>query len=217
MRASLPFLFMELNKLAQKYNNDPNSPVLKPEGTIFKNGPVSVSDNGGEDLPEFEDFCIPEIPTLDDGIKAHKKKEVTRAWEIFCKHANLGSAKAKYWKGYYLWEGYADQNDRKQASLLFKEAADDGLANAQLRYAFSLIDIQGPEFDRKIFIEYLTKAANNQNSTAQFNLGDLYLNGKLDVSRNVELGKKYLRLAAITNQPNAIEMLQDLGVNIYGP
>jgi TPR repeat protein len=186
--------------------------VLKSEGALFKNDPVSISDNEGNDSSKF----YHSIPTLDDGIKAHKRKDVTRAWDIFCEHADLGSAKAKYWKGYYLWEGYANQKDRKQASSLFKEAADDGLANAQLRYAFSLVDVQSPEFDQKIFIEYLTKAANNQNSTAQFNLGDLYLNGKLGVSRDVELGKKYLRLAAIANQPDAIKILQNLGVNIYG-
>ncbi|CAB4398666.1 unnamed protein product [Rhizophagus irregularis] len=226
IRASLQFLFMELNKLAQKYY-DPrsNSPALKPDktidldGTLYKNDPVSVSDQGGEDLPEFEDDfsldSIPEIPTLDDGISAHKKKETTKAWDIFCEHTNLGSTKAKYWKGYYLWEGYAGQKDRKQASTLFKEAADDGLADAQLRYAFSLVGNQGSKFDRKVFIEYLTKAAENQNSTAQFNLGDLYLNGKLGVPQNVELGKKYLRLAALTNQPKAIEILQKLGMNIY--
>ncbi|GBB92361.1 hypothetical protein RclHR1_00020064 [Rhizophagus clarus] len=226
IRASLQFLFMELNKLAQKYY-DPrsNSPALKPDktidldGTLHQNDPISVSDQGGEDLPEFdEEFSldsIPEIPTLDDGISAHKKKDTTKAWEIFCEHTNLGSIKAKYWKGYYLWEGYAGQKDRKLASTLFKEAADDGLADAQLRYAFSLVGNQGSKFDRKVFIEYLTKAAENQNSTAQFNLGDLYLNGKLGVPQNIELGKKYLRLAALTNQPKAIEILQKLGMNIY--
>ena len=68
---------------------------------------------------------------------------------------------------------------------------------------------------RKVFIEYLTKATDNQNSIAQFNLGDLYLNGKLGVPKNVELRKKYLRLAALTNQPKAIEILQKLGMSIY--
>jgi hypothetical protein len=30
--------------------------------------------------------------------------------------------------------------------MLFKEAADDGLADAQLRYAFSLVGNQGSKF-----------------------------------------------------------------------
>ncbi|CAG8561899.1 3330_t:CDS:2 [Funneliformis mosseae] len=226
IRASLQFLFLELNRLAHKYYDPRNtSPTLKPDKSIDLDGTlhqVSVSDSKEEDLPDFGDeFCLdsleslPEIRSLEEGISAHKKKETKKAWEIFCEHANLGNTRAKYWKGYYLWEGYAGERDRKQASKLFKDAADDGLADAQLRYAFSLVGNQGSKFDRKLFIEYLTKAADNNNSTAQFNLGDLYLNGKLGIQRNIDLGKKYLRLAALTNQPKAIEILQKLGINIY--
>ena len=82
-----------------------------------------------------------------------------------------------------MWEGYAGQKDRKHASMLFKEMADDGLAVAQLHYAFSLVGNQSSKFDRKVFIEYLTKAADIQNSTAKFNLSNLYLIGKLGVKK----------------------------------
>ena len=73
----------------------------------------------------------------------------------------------------------------------------------------------GTKFDKKLFIEYLTKAADNNNSTAQFNLGDLYMHGKLGVAKNEKLGTKYLKLAALCNQPKAIEILQKLKINIY--
>ena len=70
-------------------------------------------------------------------------------------------------------EGYIGKKDRVEASKLFKEAADDGSSDAQLRYALSLVG--NPKFDIKVFIEYLRKAADSNNSTAQYNLGDLYI------------------------------------------
>ncbi len=144
--------------MACKFPSFNNSPVLKSNISLYdSNYPTSISGN------DFIDSITP-IPLLDEGVKAHKEKETSKAWEIFCEHANLGSTKAKFWKGYYLWEGYAGEKDRKQASKLFKEAADDGLADAQLHYAFSLVSNQGSKFDRKLFFEYLTKAADNNNS-----------------------------------------------------
>ena len=122
------------------------SPVLKP----------NISDEGGGlDLPELDiDFdidAIVEIMPLEEGIAAHKRKEMQVAWECFSAHADLDNTTAKYWKGYYLWEGYTGHQDKVEASKLFKEAADDGLPDAQLRYAFSLVGNPGAKFDKKVF------------------------------------------------------------------
>ncbi|CAG8630271.1 6298_t:CDS:2 [Funneliformis caledonium] len=223
IRASLQQIFLELHDLYTKYcvAGYNASPALKPDKTLDLDGTraISVSDVGGLDLPdldmEFSIDAIQEIIPLEDGIAAHKRKETNVAWECFNAHADLGNTTAKYWKGYYLWEGYAGQKDRVEASKLFKAAADDGLADAQLRYAFSLVGNPGTKFNKNVFIEYLTKAADNNNSTAQFNLGDLYIHGKLGVSKDELLGKKYLKLAALSSQPKAIEILQKLNINIY--
>ncbi|CAB4410187.1 unnamed protein product [Rhizophagus irregularis] len=224
IRASLQEIFLELHSLYTEFCSTVNSsPVLKPDKSLDLDGskataPVSISDEGGLELPDMEDFSIDaivEIMPLEEGIAAHKKKEFQVAWECFNAHSDLGNTTAKYWKGYYLWEGYACEKDRVEASNLFKEAADDGLPDAQLRYAFSLVGNPGTKFDKGVFIEYLTKAAENNNSTAQFNLGDLYMHGKLNVPKNEELGIKYLKLAALSNQPKAIEILQKLRINIY--
>ncbi|CAG8605991.1 17881_t:CDS:2 [Rhizophagus irregularis] len=224
IRASLQEIFLELHSLYTEFCSTVNSsPVLKPDKSLDLDGskataPVSISDEGGLELPDMEDFSIDaivEIMPLEEGIAAHKKKEFQVAWECFNAHSDLGNTTAKYWKGYYLWEGYACEKDRVEASNLFKEAADDGLPDAQLRYAFSLVGNPGAKFDKGVFIEYLTKAAENNNSTAQFNLGDLYMHGKLNVPKNEELGIKYLKLAALSNQPKAIEILQKLKINIY--
>lgn len=40
--------------------------------------------------------------------------------------------------------------------------------------------------------EFLTMAADNENTAAQLNLGDLFFNGKLDILKNEEKGLSYL-------------------------
>ncbi|RIA99792.1 hypothetical protein C2G38_2237805 [Gigaspora rosea] len=156
------------------------------------------------------------IKPLESGFEAHKIKDRETAWKIFCAHADLGNITAKYWKGYYLSEGYSVIKDQIQACELFKETADYGIVDAQLDYAFSLLDnISGFEFDLNEFIKYLTKAADNGNIIAQFNLGDMYLHGKLDCKVDEKLGVKYLKLAALNNHTEAIEILKKLSVDIY--
>ncbi|CAG8531103.1 5582_t:CDS:1, partial [Dentiscutata heterogama] len=225
LRASLQQIFLQLSKLANIYQKPLSSPALLPPKTLDLDGtmhkaPVSVSDEGGMELPDLGDeFNLDEIETvisLEEGIAAHKKKDHKTAWECFEAHAELGNTTAKYWMGYYLWEGCLDgKKDRKKASELFKEAADDGISDAQLRYAFSLVNNPPIRFDRAVFLEYLNKAAANNNPTAQFNLGDMYLNGKLKVEKNPKLGIKYLKLAALNYQPKAIEILNKMNINIY--
>ena len=152
--------------------------------------------------------------TLDEGIRAHKAKDYKTAWTCFQANAALNNSGAKYWKGYYLWEGHGGYKDRELAAQLFKEAADEGVPDAQLRYAFSLVENK-TKFNKEEFIKYLRLAAENSNPTAQFNLGDMYLNGKLGVPKDKELGIKYLKLAALNRHPKANEVLKKMKVDIY--
>ncbi|RHZ75866.1 hypothetical protein Glove_209g130 [Diversispora epigaea] len=222
VRASLQNIFINLDHLVDEYCTPDKefANQLLPDKELDLDGSrvVSISDEGGLELPDMDmDFNLDEIPQiipLEEGIAAHRKGEHSKAWECFLAHADLDNSTAKYWKGYYLWEGIKVEKDRKQACELFKEAADDEIADAQLRYAFSLVNNPPVKFDREIFLKYLTKAADNKNSTAQFNLGEIYLNGKLG-KKDEKLGKKYLRLAALNNQPKAKEVLQKLGINVY--
>ncbi|CAG8545756.1 10878_t:CDS:2 [Diversispora eburnea] len=226
IRASLQNIFINLVQLVDEYctPDKETAVILLPDKTLDLDGSlsraVSISDEGNWELPDMDymDFNIDEIAQvipLEEGIAAHRKKEHTKAWKCFLAHADLNNATAKYWKGYYLWEGIEVEKDRKQACELFKEAADAEIADAQLRYAFSLVNNPLVKFDRETFLKYITKAADNNNPTAQFNLGETYLYGKLNQKRDEELGKKYLRLAALNNQPKAKEVLQKLGINVY--
>ncbi|CAG8743356.1 1924_t:CDS:1, partial [Dentiscutata heterogama] len=121
-----------------------------------------------------------------------------------------------YWVGYYLYYGLSsidDPNDEdkksqrfEKAAALFKEAADSGLADAQLRYGHCLWLGEGVQKNIKEAIEYFQKSADNGNTTALYNIGNLYYNGSAGVSQDKELGIRYLRKAALQGQPKALEM-----------
>ena len=149
------------------------------------------------------------INTIEDGIKAHKNNERLKAWHCFNYHANLGSMLAKYWKGYYLWEGYQCEKNEMEAAKLFKEAADDGVPDAQLRYAFTLV-VGNKITNEKLFLQYIEKAAYNNNITAQYNLGDIYFNGRMRIKKDKNLGKLLFQIAAQNGHPKAIEILKQL-------
>jgi TPR repeat protein len=71
-----------------------------------------------------------------------------------------------------MYFGTTCTKDRNEASKLFKEAADFGYADVQVRYAFSLI-LDNSEIDEEEFTKYIRKAAENNNISAQYNLGYL--------------------------------------------
>ncbi|CAG8771456.1 17937_t:CDS:2 [Gigaspora margarita] len=210
----------------EKFDWKPENPKIKSIQEGLKKIIISAYDNN-DDLSSnsnslsdiYEDrkkYHIPYtlIQPLEAGFEAHKIENHKTAWEIFCTHSDLGNMSAKYWKGHYLSEGYVGEKDLKHACELFKEAADYGIAIAQLDYAFSLLK-NTTEFDLNVFIEYLTKAANNGNDTAQFSLGDMYLYGKLNCNIDKKSGIKYLKLAALNNHEKAIKILESLGVDVY--
>ncbi|KAG9295860.1 hypothetical protein G9A89_006599 [Geosiphon pyriformis] len=233
LRPTLQEIFLTLNNIIQTFLQDNTSPGLSPRTpSSLKDIPslsLSVYSStkrqmsgprmhlSSEDLPEF-DFKVTSLPItpllpLEDGIKAHKAGERQKAWECFQAHAELGNTTAIYWKGYYLWEGYCGVKDRKTAAFLFKKSADDGIADAQLRYAFCMVMNEGVKFNRNQFLQYLKLSADNGNPSAQFNLGDVYLFGKLGVPKNEQEGERYMRLAALKNQPKAIEILKKRNVD----
>ncbi|CAG8463439.1 13859_t:CDS:2 [Dentiscutata heterogama] len=171
-----------------------SSPSLLPNETIdFDRSKPQLQPI---ELPEITmNFNLSKIMPFEEGIKAHKKKK------IIIQHGNLENATAKYWMRYYLSEGYPlGVKDLVRASQLFKAAADNGISDAQLRYAFSLTNMP---------------AADAVNVTAQYNLDDMYLNRKLFCPVNEELGIKYLKLAALNDHIDAIKLLKEKEINIF--
>ncbi|CAI2191348.1 20312_t:CDS:2, partial [Funneliformis geosporum] len=173
--------------------------------------------NSDEDKPNFSipvhDSIIPIIP-FKEGLVAHKKKNYEMAWKCFEEHANVGDMLGKYWQGYYYLEGRYVEKNLEKAKELFKESADGGNADAQLRYAFCLIDKENEYIDTLTFLKYLEMSANNENSTALYNLGEIYLNGRLNIEKDHDKGIQYLKLAALKGQLKAKEVLKNYNISL---
>ncbi|CAG8467630.1 10220_t:CDS:2 [Diversispora eburnea] len=161
-----------------------------------------------EKLPDVDDCVLDDVPTFsivkpfEDGVKAHREKRYKEAWECFDEHAKLGLSLAKYWKGFYLEKGYHGEKDVMEGLKWLKYAADDGLPDAQLRYASGLINLSkstGSSENYKTILEYMKKAADGGSETALYNLGDIYFNGKLGAEKDEKKGNEFFDLAALKN------------------
>ena len=213
LRPELSYLFNDLENLSSPFISGRSPRGLNPKRNDIEVTPMELPPGA----PEFDlDQIIMPMMKLEDGITAHKNGERKKAFECFEKHADINNKVAKYWLGYYYWEGYVVEKNLGKAVELFKEAADKGVPDAQLRFAFALSDKNSPlKFNLEEFVKYLTMAADNGNTAAQFNLGDLYYNGKLGITKNKEKGLSYLKLAAIKGQPKACNMLDKLKINYF--
>ncbi|RHZ71456.1 hypothetical protein Glove_258g53 [Diversispora epigaea] len=162
-----------------------------------------------QDLEEkFVKITLPYIKPFSEGVKSHNAKDYKTAWEIFECHENLVPT-AKYWKAYYYDHGYHVKQDLVKAANLYKELADDGFADASLRYSQMILKKEGGlQLDKSAFLMYLTKAADNGNLFAQFKLGDLLVK-----QGNKDIGVKYLRIAALSDNAKAIELLEKMKIN----
>ncbi|RHZ82110.1 hypothetical protein Glove_114g166 [Diversispora epigaea] len=113
----------------------------------------------------------------------------------------------KYWKGYYLQNGYYGRKEPKEALKLFKAAADEGVPDAKLSYAIESIKLA------MLILHHLVQATSGRNETAMYKLGDIFYNGKLGVKEDKEMGIELYKLAAMMNKPGAMEFLNSIKIN----
>ncbi|CAG8507878.1 8906_t:CDS:2 [Funneliformis mosseae] len=211
-RPPLRDMFMTLNHLCSKFAPPPSS---RPNSSRYPTDDDLPSDDE-LDLA-IEDLSI-SVLTVREAILEHKKKDgdKVKSWESFKYHAEeFNDITARYWKGYYLYYGLCPIDDPsdaeakrarlEEAANLFKEAADYGLSDAQLRYGHCLWSGDGVRKSISQAIEYFQLSADGGNPTAMYNIGNLYYNG-LGVQKDEEKGIRYLRLAALREQPKAFEM-----------
>ncbi|CAG8785910.1 38134_t:CDS:2 [Gigaspora margarita] len=212
-RISITKLFEILEGLATTYPipitlNAPSG--LLPDRTVTSKVKDSLMPKFSEEFSINDEDFIDPVKSLEEGIKLHRNRNFKEAWKCFDENAKLGDSLAKYWKRYYLYEGYFVDQNKEQANILFKEAADNDIPDAQYRYAVSLYPGIKNEIIRKEFLHYLKLASDNKHPDAMRNLGDIYVKGKLKVVQNKELGLKYLKLASRENDQQAIEILNKL-------
>ncbi|GBC01763.1 hypothetical protein RclHR1_04320004 [Rhizophagus clarus] len=192
---------------------DENLPALLPKNTLDLDGSI-VIDETDDDFVLSYNFIVPTIPLVDEGIRAHKEGYHQKAWKCFEYHARNGNTIAKCWKGRYLWEGIHDGiKGREEGRELLKAAADEGNTSAQLYYAFTLKNVLGEGNNIDTFIKYITKAAEGNNDIAQYNLGDIYYKGKLNIQKDENEGIKWLKTAALHDNTRAIKLLETLDIS----
>jgi TPR repeat protein len=180
----------------QSVSDDSNNIIITPE-------------ENEENLKTLET-----ILTLEEGIAAHKREERDIAWKCFEIHATLGDPLAIYWKGYYYLKGYymtPHTPNANEAVNHFKQAAAANVPEAQYYYANALKKSKKPGL---LFLDYFTKAADNDNVLAQCELGRIYYYGLNGVKKNEEKGIQYLKLAALKNNQNAINDLKKIDSNL---
>ncbi|KAF0464947.1 kinase-like protein [Gigaspora margarita] len=66
---------------------------------------------------------------------------------------------------------------------------------------------------KELISEFITTQVADNDSHAQFNIGDLYFNSKLGIKINKEKGEKYLRLEAKNNYKNVITLYKKNKIN----
>ncbi|CAI2166376.1 16330_t:CDS:10 [Funneliformis geosporum] len=157
-----------------------------------------------EAIINFEDF---NYMTVDDAVRNRENRELS--YKCFVAYAELNDIKAKYYKAYYIQQNYVkldmDQTSKnKLVAELYKEAADSGFPEAQLRYGVCLYKGIGVKKDLKVAAEYFTKSADNGQAVGMFNAATLYLSDNADI-RDEALGKKYMRLAVYEQHNEAAE------------
>ncbi|CAG8642492.1 11135_t:CDS:2 [Gigaspora margarita] len=218
LRISITELSHKLEELAEKYPIPHNAPLLLDDKELDLDGKKNQFQASMESLfPEFDDPDIIEeddiIVPLEEGIKMHRNGNRDDAWKCFKQNSELPLA--KFWKGYYYMNGYVVDKNLDEAIKLFKEAADDNHTESQYRYAVMLLsrkenDETAKNKNRQEILQYFKLAADNKNTDAMYYLGDIYLNGKLKVSKDEKLGLKYLNAAADNKNERAITLLKNL-------
>ncbi|CAG8613088.1 11428_t:CDS:2, partial [Diversispora eburnea] len=205
IRASLQNIFVNLDHLIDEYctpNKEFSDPILSDKELDLD--AVSISDEGGSDLPDM-DFDIHEISQiipLEEGIAAHRKGEHAKAWECFLAYADLNNALAKYWKGYYLWEGIVVEKDREQATRLFKEAAYDEIVDEEL---------EKPVINNAVFGDILNNFQFSElvDNINKFSSEDIFKTDFFSVKATIMLGT-----TATTNLENLLLDQKDTIYNI---
>ncbi|CAB5361312.1 unnamed protein product [Rhizophagus irregularis] len=225
IRISITKLLIQLDDLTKKSVKPGCSPGLQPQEIADINIPINPLNDKSDEIPDDIDFDSidideifePIIP-ISEGIKAHKEKDYEKAWKCFNEQAENQNSLGKYWKAYYLWEGFFDQKIDKIAALeLYKEAADNGVTDAQYRYACSLLDrnlkSKIKPNSKEEAVKYLQMAAENGSVSAQFQVGENYSKGRLNYTQNLEMAKLWYKRAALQNDKKAKERLKTLGVD----
>ena len=105
------------------------------------------------------------------------------------------------------------RNNYMRSHDLWLPLAESGIAEAQYSLGFLYQSGWGPERDLLQAVEWYTRAAEQNETRAQFNLGALLINGEDDVEKDTDAGILWLTRSADGNNVRAKELLIDIYSN----
>ncbi|KAG9290418.1 hypothetical protein G9A89_007149 [Geosiphon pyriformis] len=152
---------------------------------------------------EESDSPIPNIATAICHYKAEKFKE---AWEIFKYFLEQGNVTAKFYAGYYFFEGKDPVPKNKRRALeLWRQAADCGDRDSQYQFSLTCMTLQTTREQKELASKYFKMALKKDHPGALYNYGlDLFKKKKFTES------EKYLKRASEMGHKNALSKLDEL-------
>jgi TPR repeat protein len=139
-----------------------------------------------------------------DGRGTKRNDAKALAW--YRRAAEQGYAPAEYNLGLMYAQGEGAKRDPPAAEKWFRQAADHGSVEAQVKLAEIAIADQKYE---EAFL-WFSKAADQDNADAAFNVGSLYYVGR-GVAKDEAKATEYYRRAARLGMPEAKNALKSLG------
>ncbi|RHZ82074.1 hypothetical protein Glove_114g147 [Diversispora epigaea] len=184
-------------------------------GDIFYNGKLGVKEDKEMGIELYKLAAMMNKPGAMEFLNSIKINFGVLIWELCYQKIpyeemdlqEIHETLTKYWKGYYLQNGYYGRKEPKEALKLFKAAADEGVPDAKLSYAIESIKLA------MLILHHLVQATSGRNETAMYKLGDIFYNGKLGVKEDKEMGIELYKLAAMMNKPGAMEFLNSIKIN----
>lgn len=152
-----------------------------------------------------------------DGVK----KDVRKAFELIKSAAEQGHADAMSGVGYFYSNGIAVKKDDKEALSWFRKGAEMGSPKAMLNLGKMLLAGRGMDGGRgdkttSEGLSWLAKAADTGLPDAQVAYGSLYFLGEHGMPKDDAKALGYIKPAAESGQPEAMNMLGIMAENGQG-
>lgn len=141
-----------------------------------------------------------------EGYAAYKMGQYDKAKEIWQPLADAGNPNALLNLSTLFDKG--DDADKAKAADLMRQSAEKGYAPAQLNYGLALEKGSGVPRDMKGARHWFTKAAEQGDNDAAFNLGVMMLVGSPEIPPDKAEAKKWLTQAAKAGNGQAEEFLK---------
>ncbi len=152
----------------------------------------------------------------DEGTLAYRNGDYTRAFQIWNKGAQQGDYRAQFLLSSLYAEGQGVPKDPETSMKWLNAAAAGGFDAAQFNLGNNYYNGIGVEQDYQKAVAWWSRSARQGFTQAQYNLGVAYLTGK-GVERNDKEAVRWFGQAAIAGSEVAREILDKMGIDIYGP